>query len=159
MVRKANHSLLDNAKANKKDEFYTQLSDVERELRFYKKHFKDKIVFCNCDDARISNFYKYFVQNFKQLGLKRLICACCKKTEPAFYYEYADNGKRNPTLKDVSFFKGDGDFRSGESVELLKKSGHCRCQSALFLVSGIHFAVGRVWEKIFDRRQYQCDYL
>lgn len=122
MVRKANHSLLDNAKANKKDEFYTQLSDIERELRFYKKHFKDKIVFCNCDDARISNFYKYFVQNFKQLGLKRLICACCKKTEPAFYYEYADNGKRNPTLKDVSFFKGDGDFRSGESVELLKKA-------------------------------------
>ena len=130
MVRKVDHSLLDNAKINKKDEFYTQLSDIERELQYYKKHFKNKTVFCNCDDARISNFYKYFVEHFEQLGLKRLICACYKKNdsdlffkaEAAFYYEYTGKGKKCPTLKDVSFFKGDGDFRSKESIDLLKKA-------------------------------------
>lgn len=130
MVRKVDHSLLDNAKANKKDEFYTQLSDIERELQHYQNHFKNKTVFCNCDDARISNFYKYFVEHFEQLSLKKLICACHKKndlglfskTESAFYYEYSGKEKKFPTLKDVSFFKGDGDFRSKESIELLKKA-------------------------------------
>ena len=58
--RNINHSLLDNAKINKKDEFYTQFIDIERELQHYKEHFKDKVVFCNCDDIKISNFFKYF---------------------------------------------------------------------------------------------------
>lgn len=87
MVRKIDHSLLDNAKVNKKDEFYTQLSDIERELQYYKKHFKNKTVFCNCDDARVSNFYKYFVENFKELGLKKLICACYKKKCAQFFFK------------------------------------------------------------------------
>jgi len=60
----------------KKDEFYTQLSDIEKEMRHYRKHFKDKTVFCNCDDPFESNFFKYFVLNFKKLGLKKLICTC-----------------------------------------------------------------------------------
>ena len=60
----------------KKDEFYTQLSDIENELKHYKKHFKDKIVFCNCDDPYESNFFKYFAMNFNQLGLKKLIATC-----------------------------------------------------------------------------------
>ena len=129
-MRKIDHSLLDNAKANKKDEFYTQLLDIERELQYYEKHFKNKTVYCNCDDARVSNFYKFFVENFKRLGLKKLICACYKRdsqdlfeaNEHAFYYEYAGNEKKYPTLKDVNYFKGNGDFRSNESVELLKQS-------------------------------------
>lgn len=60
----------------KQDEFYTQLSDIENELRHYKKHFKGKTVFCNCDDPYESNFFKYFAINFNHLGLKKLICTC-----------------------------------------------------------------------------------
>ena len=74
----AKNSNLHEAKANKKDEFYTQLSDIENELKHYKNHFKDKVVFCNCDDPKKSNFFKYFAYYFYQLGLKRLICTCYK---------------------------------------------------------------------------------
>ena len=63
-------------KTAKKDEFYTQLSDIEKEMRYYRKHFKDKVVFCNCDDPFESNFFKYFVLNFNRLGLKKLIATC-----------------------------------------------------------------------------------
>ena len=71
----ANKSLSAANKA-KKDEFYTQLSDIENELRHYKEHFRGKIVFCNCDDPYESNFFKYFAINFNHLGLKKLICTC-----------------------------------------------------------------------------------
>ncbi|MDD4080829.1 MAG: adenine-specific methyltransferase EcoRI family protein [Eubacteriales bacterium] len=68
--------LLEKAKRNKKDEFYTQLSDIEAELRHYKQHFKGKTVLCNCDDPFESNFFKYFAMNFNHLGLKKLIATC-----------------------------------------------------------------------------------
>jgi hypothetical protein len=64
---------LQQAKKKKNDEFYTQLPDIERELGHYQDHFKGKIVFCNCDDPKESNFFKYFALNFKHLGLKKLI--------------------------------------------------------------------------------------
>ena len=64
------------AKIDKKDEFYTQLTDIEKEMRYYRKHFKDKTVLCNCDDPFESNFFKYFVLNFNRLGLKKLIATC-----------------------------------------------------------------------------------
>ena len=67
---------LNAAKVAKKDEFYTQLSDIERELQHYWKHFKGKTVLCNCDDPYESNFFKYFALRFNQLGLKKLICTC-----------------------------------------------------------------------------------
>lgn len=60
----------------KQDEFYTQLTDIEKELRHYTEHFRDKVVFCNCDDPYESNFFKYFALNFNRLGLKRLIATC-----------------------------------------------------------------------------------
>ena len=69
------------AKKSKSDEFYTQISDIESELQHYRRHFENKVVFCNCDDARISNFYKYFSSNFYSLGLKKLIVASYKKQE------------------------------------------------------------------------------
>lgn len=72
----AGNSSLRKANAIKEDEFYTQLSDIECELKHYKKHFKDKIVFCNCDDPYESNFFKYFALNFNYLGLKKLIATC-----------------------------------------------------------------------------------
>lgn len=67
---------LNKASVAKKDEFYTQLSDIEKEMRYYKDYFKDKIVFCNCDDAYESNFFKYFAMNFNSLGIKKLITTC-----------------------------------------------------------------------------------
>ena len=69
------------AKKRKKDEFYTQLVDIENELKHYKKHFKDKVVLCNCDDPRKSNFFKYFADNFEKLHLKRLIATCYKSQD------------------------------------------------------------------------------
>ena len=65
---------LNKAKNAKKDEFYTQLVDIEEELKHYKEHFKGKTIFCNCDDPFESNFFKYFAMNFNYLGLKKLIC-------------------------------------------------------------------------------------
>jgi len=67
---------LNAAKTAKKDEFYTQMTDIERELQHYWKHFRDKVVLCNCDDPYESNFFKYFALRFNQLGLKKLICTC-----------------------------------------------------------------------------------
>ena len=67
---------LNAAKTAKKDEFYTQMGDIERELQHYWPHFRDKVVLCNCDDPYESNFFKYFALNFNQLGLKKLICTC-----------------------------------------------------------------------------------
>ena len=75
MAKNAN---LHSAKNAKKDEFYTQLSDIENELKHYKNHFKDKVVYCNCDDPLASNFFKYFFLNFKHLELKELITTCYK---------------------------------------------------------------------------------
>ena len=71
-----NHDGLKKAKQDKKDEFYTQLVDIEAELKHYRKHFEEKIVFCNCDDPFESNFFKYFAMNFNFLKLKKLIATC-----------------------------------------------------------------------------------
>lgn len=70
MAQKSQNSNLTAAKTNKKDEFYTQLSDIEKELKHYRNHFKDKVVLCNCDDPRVSNFFHFFSYNFERLGLK-----------------------------------------------------------------------------------------
>ncbi|GAA7703932.1 hypothetical protein HpBT0082_13970 [Helicobacter pylori] len=66
MSRKATNQILQKAKQLKSDEFYTQLVDIENELQYYKRHFKNKVVFCNCDDARVSNFFKYFFNSFSR---------------------------------------------------------------------------------------------
>ncbi len=79
MGRNATNGLLQKAKKSKSDEFYTQLSDIERELQYYKEHFNGKVVYCNCDDPQTSNFFKYFYLNFKELGLKKLIASCFKE--------------------------------------------------------------------------------
>lgn len=134
MKKNSDHSLLNKAKQNKKDEFYTQFCDIERELKYYQNHFKGKVVFCNCDDVRISNFYKYFATNFKQLGLKKLICACYDKDKygllnrsnknlrGGFFYEYCGDKDIVPIPTDFVQFKSNGDFRSAESINLLLKS-------------------------------------
>ena len=78
------NDVLSSAKKNKADEFYTQLSDIEQELKHYKEHFRGKIVFCNCDDPYESNFFKYFAINFNHLGLKKLIATCYDSSPIAF---------------------------------------------------------------------------
>jgi hypothetical protein len=73
MAREGSVKYLNTAKSGKNDEFYTILSDIEKELRHYTRHFTNKTVLCNCDDPRVSNFFKYFLNNFEKLGLKELI--------------------------------------------------------------------------------------
>ena len=73
MVVESKNSSLGKARDAKQDEFYTQLSDIEKELKHYKKYFKGKVVYCNCDDPRVSGFFHYFSYNFEKLGLKKLI--------------------------------------------------------------------------------------
>jgi hypothetical protein len=124
------------AKATKQDEFYTQLSDIEKELVHYQKHFKNKTVLCNCDDPRISNFFKYFINNFEKLGLRKVITTCYKNDQPdlwsqskspkGIYFEYSGEQKKS-RLPDATKIKprelkGDGDFRSEECVNLLKQA-------------------------------------
>ena len=127
---------LNQAKSAKKDEFYTLLSDIENELRHYKEHFKGKIVLCNCDDPRFSNFFHYFSYNFEQLGLRKLITTCYKSqerdlfsqndSEQAIWLEYYGDSNNNrvpdPEEIGIHYFNGDGDFRSAECIELLKEA-------------------------------------
>lgn len=127
---------LSSAKSAKADEFYTQLPDIERELKHYRQHFNGKTVYLNCDDPRTSNFFHYFSYNFERLGLKKLIAACYKSTsvdlfsqndsEQAIWLEYDGDRDGNgvPDLDEigVKYFSGDGDFRSDESIELLKQA-------------------------------------
>lgn len=127
---------LSEAKRAKKDEFYTQLVDIENEVRHYTAHFRGKTVLCNCDDPRISNFFHYFASNFERLGLRRLISICYKNQEPdlfsmnqserAIWLEYFGdrNGNRVPDPEEIGIreLKGDGDFRSAECIELLKQA-------------------------------------
>ena len=128
--RHADHAMLDNAKANKNDEFYTQYADIERELKHYSFH--GKVVLCNCDDPRISNFYKYFVDRFDELGIRKLICSCYNSADNdpfdnadggvGFWYSYDGMGKKIPDLDDCHMFNGDGDFRRGEALDLAREA-------------------------------------
>lgn len=77
----AKNASLGNARNKKEDEFYTQLPDIEKELSHYKEHFRGKTILCNCDDPRISNFFRYFALKFNELELKRLITTCYKSQD------------------------------------------------------------------------------
>ena len=136
MSQKSSNQNLRKANKAKKDEFYTQLIDIENELRHYKDHFRGKTVLCNCDDPRVSNFFHYFSHNFEHLGLKKLITTCYKNqkrdlfskhdSEQAIYLEYKGdkNNNRVPDIKEIGVknLQGDGDFRSAECIELLKQA-------------------------------------
>lgn len=130
------NSNLHRASKAKEDEFYTQLSDIENELKHYKHHFKGKTVYCNCDDPRVSNFFHYFSYNFEHLGLKKLIATCYQSKTPdlfsendseqAVYLEYTGDkdGDGIPSDSEIEVIPltGDGDFRSNECIELLKQA-------------------------------------
>ena len=113
---------LHKAKNAKNDEFYTQLTDVEKELMHYKEHFKDKVVFCNCDDPTWSAFWKYFHLNFDHLGLKKLVSTHYDRTEPTYKMEYEGGDDDNIEAGVKIPLEGNGDFRNAECIELLKES-------------------------------------
>ncbi|MFA5109398.1 MAG: adenine-specific methyltransferase EcoRI family protein [Patescibacteria group bacterium] len=161
-MAKSSNTNLHKANKAKKDEFYTQLIDVEKELKHYKEQFRNKVVYCNCDDPFESNFFKYFASNFNALGLKKLIATSYKPSPIAntqlglfgddktltkskgrlkatanklIINEVSDlDGDGAFDLRDIaeqlkanknnewSPLKGDGDFRSEESIELLKQA-------------------------------------
>ena len=111
MEKKSSNKNLRKANKEKNDEFYTQLADIERELGNYEEHFKNKVVFCNCDDPRVSNFFDYFAKKFEHLKLKKLITTCYKNqnmdlfsqnnSEKAIYLEYTGDKNKN-RVPDVS---------------------------------------------------------
>ena len=118
------NSNLHSAKKAKNDEFYTQLSDIEKEMKHYKEFFKGKVVYCNCDDARESNFFKYFSLNFEFLGLKKLITTGYKEDGKGVVLIYEGDKNGNKIVEDseiiVRELEGNGDFRSAECIEFLK---------------------------------------
>ena len=122
----AKNNNLHTAKKARNDEFYTMLTDIEKEMRYYKDFFKGKVVYCNCDDARESNFFKYFSLNFEFLGLKKLITTGYKADGKGvvLVYEGDKNGNRRVDNEEiiVNELNGDGDFRSEECIEYLKQA-------------------------------------
>ncbi|MBQ2321448.1 MAG: adenine-specific methyltransferase EcoRI family protein [Bacteroidales bacterium] len=133
MVRRASNNLLHKAKASKSDEFYTLLEDINRELVHYKDLFCGKVVYCNCDNPRESNFFKYFFLNFKSLGLKSLIASYYVPSEPNLFSQMdAERGgyvvctpsdvEKQISDLPIMFFKGDVDFRSDEALSLLRQA-------------------------------------
>ena len=160
MARQATNNTLHKAKSSKSDEFYTLLEDIERELSYYKGCFIGKTVYCNCDDPKESNFFKYFLKNFRTLGLKKLIASYYVPNIPNLFNEceYEHGGYIECTLDDINndiadlpckFFKGDGDFRSKECVSLLKQAD--------IIVTNPPFSLFR--EHISQIARYKKDFL
>lgn len=120
MAEKAKNENLSKARKAKNDEFYTQLSDIEKELRHYKKHFEGKTVFCNCDDPEKSNFWQYFSLNFEELKLKKLIATHYETTKQSYKLEmWKDEAGVHSGIKTL---EQNGDFRSPESIALLQEA-------------------------------------
>ena len=124
-MAKAKNAALTAASKAKEDEFYTQITDIEKELKHYKEHFKDKIVFCNCDDPETSNFWRYFKLNFGALGLKKLVSTHYEIEKPSYKLEYAmlsdEQGQYSLQVIQTNL-KQNGDFRSPECIEILKEA-------------------------------------
>lgn len=121
----AGNSNLHMSRSGKADEFYTQISLIEKELKHYKDYFKGKTVFCNCDDPEWSNFWKYFELNFDELGLKKLVSTHYETDKPSYKLELIKDinadGKINDEDRIKTPLKQNGDFRSPECVEILKE--------------------------------------
>ena len=161
----AGNNSLTRAKANKEDEFYTQISDVEKELKHYTNHFKGKHVFCNCDDPEESSFWRYFALNFNRLGLSRLTSTHYKVNGQSYrldiYKDVPEEVKDKPTfmtlegsnidlpLGYITDLKEDGDFRSDESIDIL--------QECDIVVTNPPFSLFR--EFITQLIEYQKDFL
>ena len=125
---------LNKAKLQKNDEFYTQLSDIENELWHYREHFQGKVVYCNCDDPKASNFVEYFRKRFTTFGLKRLVATCYKNRDIDLFSRHDSEKAAGMVISEgwtaqspesgIERFdlEGNGDFRRAESIELLKQA-------------------------------------
>jgi len=128
MEKKSKNQNLNKANKAKNDEFYTQISDIEKELGHYKQHFKWKTIFCNCDDPEESNFFRYFALNFQHLWLKKLISTHFETEKSSYKLEITKwldlNNDFKIDFKDVVkiHLKQNWDFRSPECIEILKES-------------------------------------
>lgn len=126
MKKISSNKNLRNANKAKNDEFYTQLSDIEKELGHYKEHFKDKVIFCNCDDPEESNFFKYFALNFEHLWLKKLVATHFEEEKPSYKLEISEwldlNNDWKINLNDIikTPLKQNWDFRSSECIKILE---------------------------------------
>ena len=125
----SNHINLDKAKQAKNDEFYTKLTDIEKELMHYKEMFVGKTIYCNCDNPTKSNFVKWFYRRFNMLHLKRLIVTAYNKDGFGLYWDTDFSKVDIKTIyindcieNDVRYLSGNGDFRSDECIELLKQA-------------------------------------
>lgn len=110
------------AKNLKRDEFYTQLTDVSKEMMHYKEHFKGKIILCNCDDPTWSAFWKYFHLNFEALNLKKLISTHYDRTEPTYKMEYTGGDDNDIEVGIKTPLEGNGDFRNQECLDLIDEA-------------------------------------
>ena len=122
---------LTKARKEKNDEFYTQRTDIENELKHYKRHFAGKVVYCNCDDPRVSEFTRFFLAKFNSYGLSKLIATCYRNTNPDMFTLEAEEHGASIMVADaasaasggvIETLDGDGDFRSPECIELLKEA-------------------------------------
>ena len=133
MVTSSSNTGLHKAARNRNDDFYTQLSDIAEELRHYALYFRDKVVYCNCDDPTDSQFFQYFYKKFRSLGLRKLITTCYKNRNPDLFTRYdqeraagiifteSASHDEMPNIK-IFHLEGDGDFRSDECIRLLKQA-------------------------------------
>lgn len=122
----AKNTSLYKAALNKEDEFYTQLTDIEKELKHYIIHFQGKVIFCNCDDPEESNFWKYFELNFEHFGLKKLISTHYDSVKPSYKLEIIGDVNADGIVNHKDIVKTplsqNGDFRSPEAIDLLKEA-------------------------------------
>lgn len=109
---------LHSSRVAKQDEFYTLFETVNEELKHYKKHFRNQVVFCNCDDPEHSNFYKYFKINFEHLGLKKLITTHYENDKPSYKLIITEYTEKDPPRETLL---QNGDFRSDECIKLLNE--------------------------------------
>lgn len=125
-IAKIKNSNLSNAKKNKNDEFYTSLTDIEKEVYYYWEQLRGKVIYCNCDDARDSKFFFYFSNQFEHLGLKKLIATSYNENGhgTVLIYEGDKNGNRRVDDSEIEVreLEGNGDFRSPECIEFLKEA-------------------------------------
>ena len=149
----AGNSNLHDSIRNKQDEFYTEIGMIESELKYYRQHFKDKVVYCNCDDPRSSHFWRYFAVNFEFLGLKKLIATHYDAQRPTYKLELSKDitgdGKINEDDVVETPFLQNGDFRSPECIDLLQESD--------IVVTNPPFSLFR--EYLFQLLQYKKEFL
>ena len=110
------------AKTEKNDEFFTLYTDVEKEISLYSQYLKDKVIYCNCDNPYVSNFFRYFANNFKTLGIKKVIATCFRKSYKAILDYQVEDVEKWLNNDNVTLLNEDGDFSSPECVKLLDEA-------------------------------------